>query len=361
MSRLGFSCRAMLVAIGAFGCAGPALAESDICMRLEARLMALDSRSGRGEVDRLQALDRSIRKQREELDRTMAEARRGGCMGTFFQRLKAREGCGPIIASVNRMRANLSRLTAARERSAGDPYGGGRERSELVRALAANRCGEHYEDADSLPRRGGLFATLLGRHVFRERGWGDGLFGNAYGTFRTLCVRTCDGYYFPISFSAVQSHFARDEQLCRSMCPGTDVALYVHRNPGEESEAMVSLAGEPYVAMPTAFRHRREYDPACRCGRMAVAPAATSEPVGYLPAHDDPWAFARDAPARERHGPSPVPHVRPAAGEDPETLANRFGGLVPAPVLPPVSAVARLPVDGERHVRIVGPSYFYAQ
>ena len=60
------------------------------------------------------------------------------------------------------------------------------------------------------------------------------------GTYRTLCVRTCDGYYFPISYSTVPSKFADDEQLCQRLCPATEVTLYSHRNPGEDVARAVS-------------------------------------------------------------------------------------------------------------------------
>jgi hypothetical protein len=358
MDRLRISCGVLLLAALTVPFPGQTLAQSDICMRLEARLTALDSRAG--DFDESRALEKQIGDQREELDRATAEARRAGCMGAFFQRLRAKPGCGPMMASVNRMRANLNRLTGARSRS-DDRFGGGAERRELVRALAANQCGSRYEDYAQPARRGGFFASLFGRHLFRDRGWEGGPFGN--GTFRSLCVRVCDGYYFPISFTTVQSRFARDEQLCRSMCPGTEVALYVHRNPGEESEAMVSLAGEPYVALPRAFRYRQEYDPTCSCGQMTAATVAASEPVGFLPTYEgDPWGFTRGTGMPERLGSDPpMPLLRPAAGEDPETLANRTGALVPEAVASRVSAVAGLAADGERHVRIVGPSYFYAQ
>jgi hypothetical protein len=125
---------------------------------------------------------------------------------------------------------------------------------------------------------------------------------------------------------------------------------------------MVSLAGEPYIALPAAFRYRREYDSTCRCGQIVAATVAASEPVGFLPAHDDPWGFARDTEtAAPLGGAPPVPLSPPADGEDPETLANRAGDLVPKTVEPPVSAIVRLTADGERHIRIVGPSYLYAQ
>ena len=51
------------------------------------------------------------------------------------------------------------------------------------------------------------------------------------GTYRTLCVRLCDGYYFPISFSATRDRFARDAKTCETSCGG-QARLFVYRNPG---------------------------------------------------------------------------------------------------------------------------------
>jgi hypothetical protein len=91
-------------------------------------------------------------------------------------------------------------------------------------------------------------------------------------TFRTLCVRSCDGYYWPISFATNRAGFARDADICRASCPNAEVTLYVHRNPGEWSEAAVSLDGRPYTELATAFRYRSEFDAACQC-RPAMSAA----------------------------------------------------------------------------------------
>ncbi|MBX9589403.1 MAG: DUF2865 domain-containing protein [Hyphomonadaceae bacterium] len=97
-------------------------------------------------------------------------------------------------------------------------------------------------------------------------------------TYRTMCVRLCDGYYFPISFAASQDRFARDAHTCESRCGGGQASLFVYRNPGADVEDMVDLRGRPYRQLSTAFLYRQEYVPACRC-------------------QPNPW----DAEARERH------------------------------------------------------------
>ena len=89
--------------------------------------------------------------------------------------------------------------------------------------------------------------------------------GAPSGTYRTVCVRTCDGYYFPISYSTVASRFADDEHTCQRLCPASEVALYSYRNPGEDMEQAVSVSGQPYTALPNAFRYRKEFTAACSC------------------------------------------------------------------------------------------------
>jgi hypothetical protein len=97
------------------------------------------------------------------------------------------------------------------------------------------------------------------------------------GTYRTMCVRLCDGYYFPISFSATRDRLARDAKTCESSCGG-QARLFVYRNPGADVEDMVDLRGQPYRQLSTAFLYRTEYVPQCRC-------------------KPNPW----DAEAQERH------------------------------------------------------------
>jgi hypothetical protein len=84
------------------------------------------------------------------------------------------------------------------------------------------------------------------------------------GTYRTLCVRLCDGYYFPINFSVTRDRLALDAQACESRC-GSQGRLFVHRNPGGSTEDMVDLSGRPYSRLPTAFLYRTKYVPSCTC------------------------------------------------------------------------------------------------
>jgi hypothetical protein len=117
-----------------------------------------------------------------------------------------------------------------------------------------SRAQEHSEPAPSDPQ---LRITVTPR---RRRG-GESEGGDAY------CVRTCDGYYFPISYSTVPGRFADDQKSCQRLCPAAEAVLYSYRNPGEDMQQAVSVNGHPYTELPNAFRYRREINAACSCRR----------------------------------------------------------------------------------------------
>ena len=89
-------------------------------------------------------------------------------------------------------------------------------------------------------------------------------FGRERGTYRTVCVRLCDGFFFPISFATTPDRFAADEAACRSRC-SSSARLYVYPNPGGEPEQMTDVRGQPYAALKTAFLFRTNYDAGCTC------------------------------------------------------------------------------------------------
>lgn len=83
-------------------------------------------------------------------------------------------------------------------------------------------------------------------------------------TFRTVCVRTCDGAITPISFATTQDRLALDALRCRKSC-GSPSKLYIQRNPSDGAEGLVDLDGKPYTQLSTAFKFRTSYDEACTC------------------------------------------------------------------------------------------------
>jgi hypothetical protein len=133
-------------------------------------------------------------------------------------------------------------------------------------ALAQNDCGLQYRAAAQAAQPRNFFETLFG-----GGGGNNGGFAPSEPTqnsaYRTVCVRTCDGFYFPISFSTGQSRFGEDEQACKRMCPAAEAMLYSYRNPGEDISKATSLSGRLYTELPNAFRYRQKFDAACSCKR----------------------------------------------------------------------------------------------
>lgn len=83
-------------------------------------------------------------------------------------------------------------------------------------------------------------------------------------TYKTMCVRLCDGAYFPISFATTRRHFAKDEAQCAARC-GSPARLFVFPNPGGNPDMMRDRSGHSYLALPTAFQYRRGPVSGCSC------------------------------------------------------------------------------------------------
>lgn len=85
------------------------------------------------------------------------------------------------------------------------------------------------------------------------------------GTYRTVCVRLCDGSFFPISASTTPGHFAQDESTCARSCK-TPARLFVYDSRDGQPEDMRDTNGQPYSKLPNANAFRTTYNPSCTCG-----------------------------------------------------------------------------------------------
>jgi hypothetical protein len=115
----------------------------------------------------------------------------------------------------------------------------------------------------------------------RDDELGDGVFKGS-NTYRTMCVRLCDGFYFPISFATTRDHFEADAAVCARNCGGPQEArLFAYRNPGGEVGEMEDLDGRAYKKLQTAFLFRTKYDAACKCRAHPWEEAAVDRHKAY--------------------------------------------------------------------------------
>lgn len=108
------------------------------------------------------------------------------------------------------------------------------------------------------------------------------------GTYRTLCVRMCDGYYWPISHSTTRSRFYKDAGACRASC-GQEAQLFYHPTGADQSE-MVDITGRAYTRTPNAFKYRKTLVEGCKC---RPEPWAASEIERHLAYASDEAEEAR--------------------------------------------------------------------
>ena len=84
------------------------------------------------------------------------------------------------------------------------------------------------------------------------------------GPYTTMCVRSCDGFYFPLRQNAHPESFARDAQTCASEC-GAEARLFYFPLYGGNPATMIDLAGRKYADEPHAFAFRKAIAPGCAC------------------------------------------------------------------------------------------------
>jgi len=338
---------------------GAAQPQSQTCIRLESQLAAID----RGTVDPVRAeqirrYEEAAAKQQGELDRLVAQARRSGCEGSgFFLFGGGGPHCGDVNGQIERMRANLARMTSDLQRMQSGGTDRGEQRRSVLVALGQNDCGPQY--ANAVPQRPrGFFETLFGGPATNPSGPD---FANPNpdvpqsSTFRTLCVRTCDGYYFPISFSTVPSKFTDDEHVCQRMCPAAEVMLFSHRNPGEDVSQAVSTSGKRYTELPAAFRYRQEYAPACSCRRPGQSWAEALGPTDQTLERGDIIVTEERAKAMAQPKVDPVKPARQDARKGkPAPVAEP--PVTPQPAaMAPTDPPAAPPDKGK--IRAVGPQF----
>ena len=238
-----------------------------VCVRLEGQLASFD----RGTADptranQIQQSEDAIAKQQADLDRAVTQAHKSGCAGEgFFALFSALSPqCGPITSQIQQMRGNLDRMTSDLQKLQSGSSDQADQRRALIGQLAQNNCGAQYTAAaNSQGGPQGFFDALFGGGTIVNPN-GDGA---PNGTYHTVCVRSCDGYYFPISYSTLPTHFAEDQRTCQRECPAADVTLYSYRNPGESIDQAVSTNGQLYTALPTAYRYRTQLVSGCSCRR----------------------------------------------------------------------------------------------
>jgi hypothetical protein len=107
---------------------------------------------------------------------------------------------------------------------------------------------------------------------------------------RTVCVRACDGYLFPLGRLASRSDIPLHEAACAAACPNAATSLYTLGARQNDLDRAVGLDGRPYRALLVANLYRTKRVEQCSCQPEGAAAAP-------LPIERDPTARVGDVVA----------------------------------------------------------------
>jgi Protein of unknown function (DUF2865) len=336
---------ALAASFAAFG-GDVALAQNAECARLQQAIAARRGSSGS---------QAAVERQRAELGRTRAYAGSLGCGNRKFLFFGSEPPpqCGEVNAQISRMEANLADLQARAGGGVGDlvarynaeclhgpaPSGGpGNVFEALFGGIArlANGGQEpdpqmeaHYEDRGE------------DQHVTTQSGQPEENGGvHAHAGSYAVCVRTCDGSFFPVSYTGAGSRADSLEDVCRALCPNADMALYSFPFGGTIDEA-ASPSGEPYANLANSGKFQKTFDPSCSCRRKGESWAEALADAEARYGHEKHDILVTPEKSAEmsrpiidpKAKPTPDPKAKPGAPAAPNAsvVAGPGGSSAPPP------------------------------
>lgn len=130
------------------------------------------------------------------------------------------------------------------------------------------------------------------------------------GARLTMCVRSCDGFAFPLGRLGASGDIPAHQAACAAACPGADTKLYTLA-PGRRVDDLAgarSVAdGSPYRRLRTAFLYRTSVQPSCSC--QGPGNVATRLPILLDPTlRSGDVVIDKVGRAKVYAGPGRIPH-----------------------------------------------------
>ncbi|WP_424981703.1 DUF2865 domain-containing protein [Maritalea sp. S77] len=334
-----------------------AFAQSDSCRTLQRQIRSFErDRNFRNYRDNYNGL----REKQKEVKAWESQFVRRGCQKALNAGKRLDSTCRSIGRKIQRERNDFASLTARVQQGAEIA----KAREKALQQYARFGCGNKNSSRtinNREPERKSLFERIFGSRDdddIVEEDYYD-LYNRE--TFRSVCARSCDGFYWPVSFSTLPEYLPDDQAVCQGNFRQGDVKLYYYSNTDGSPETMVDMNGSPYSQSANAFRYRQVYDEACQpqenanYGKIELAEGgdATSAVITFgdvsfpLPRRD-PRKTLKLEVATASFIPLPRPDPRRENGGNnvQVTAASSYSGL-------------RLVNFGEKTVRIVGPNTPY--
>ncbi len=212
LTRVAFSLGRVVAVLTLAAIARPAVA-ADLCTALQA-----EYRSAVGDAGNASVLA-------SQLDRARLAAQQNRCNLFFLFGPRRSPSCPAIRSDIARLQRDLARQGGESVLRSGTRI------DALRAALVSNGCG---------------ITAASGR------------------SYKTLCVRICDGYYFPIGNETDRARLNVDAAICKSMYAlSADAELFTMRADGEVADAVALDGGDRYGGQPFAFSYRATFNVGC--------------------------------------------------------------------------------------------------
>ncbi len=249
---------------------GAALAQGVDCAGLRAQIAALDQANVASNPYVAQ-----VQQQRGVLQSQVNYAHSLGCdrQQFFFFGSPPPPQCGGLNAQIQQTQANIGQLEAQARANASP------ERQQLAARFYA-----YCQTANAAPApQHGFFESLFGGQSAPEGQPPIDPLEPMPGTeadqeappqagSEVLCVRQCDGYFFPLNYT--ERGGATLSDFCKASCPNAEVSVYT-RVPGQTIETAVGLDGKPYMDLPAALKYQKSLDSSCSCRPQGASWADT--------------------------------------------------------------------------------------
>jgi hypothetical protein len=246
-----------LLAAAAFLAAGQAaVAQSPECQRFRAELANLDRGGGGAPTGQMRA-------QSAEINRLVGYYRNIGCeRGPLgFLAGPAPAECGSIAQQIRQLEAGYARL-ASQAVDPGEVDARRRQLQVAVQQTCSTEPRGFFESIFGAPRQQRQQEIMPeGQPIIADEG------PRSLGGGRLICVKTCDGSFFPLTTPPGGGQSANE--MCQALCPGTETQAFAYPGGDNGLSRAASLAGnQPYTSLANAFKFRKAFDEACACKKQ---------------------------------------------------------------------------------------------
>jgi hypothetical protein len=256
------------VALASLG--GAALAQSPACNAWRSELASLQGQRG-GDPRSAQAAQRAG----AQLAQVTSQYRSMGCDRSFsFFGEGPPPQCGLLRSQIGQLQAQYG---AAQRQAEG---GSSEQRRAQLAAAIDNNCRPQQQQRGFFetifgiePRRGEIDTTLPELQPEQPLEPEKPRMGGAY----TVCVRSCDGFFFPLANNAGNA-----DEMCQALCPGTETSAFGMTGGGDIQNAVSRSTGQPYTSLANAGKYQRSFDAACTCKGQGQSWAQTLKDAEYL-------------------------------------------------------------------------------